>query len=297
MRVPYLVALTLSAFAGFALLTALEHPKLGLSGISVQVGLALAVCLTPFGVRSPRRLKPPVLVAIAVASFVLVRFAVTSGSTEFMRAHLEPTLAQAALLAALALLALRTRSALDRVDGLVALAAALERSSLSDPDDWHRQLARELTRSRRYERPLGVVLFEVRPGAAGAAPSPDPASAMHAVLSQRFLLHRVAHLIATRLREADAICELRDGSRLALLCTEAGPDDIDAVVTRVREAVADTVGAELDHGAACFPTQALTSEALLQQAGAALDRGPATVLARYGTGASETQAGAGSARL
>ena len=119
-----------------------------------------------------------------------------------------------------------------------------------------------MTRARRYERPLVLLLIGV-----------DGWSTLVAERGRRAAFENLAAL-ATRvrrlLRDVDAIGLHGDG-RLAVLLPETPLDGALVVAGRIEQAALQEVGMRTRIGAAVFPDDAGTVEALLREAEAGLD--------------------------
>jgi GGDEF domain-containing protein len=120
----------------------------------------------------------------------------------------------------------------------------------------------EMTRARRYERPLTLLLIGV-----------EGWSTMMAERGRRTSLELLSAL-ATRarrvLRDVDAIGVHGDG-RLAVLLPETPLEGAQVVAMRIQQAALEDVGLKTRIGAAVFPDDAVTVEALMLEAEAGLD--------------------------
>ena len=120
----------------------------------------------------------------------------------------------------------------------------------------------EMTRARRYEHPLTLLLVDIDgwPGLLadrGARGAYDQLS---------LLAVRIRRL----LRDVDAI-GLHGEHQLAILLPETPLDGALVVANRIEEAAREDVGLSVRVGAAVFPDDAVTVEGLLHEADAALD--------------------------
>ncbi|HZO30715.1 MAG TPA: diguanylate cyclase [Chloroflexota bacterium] len=133
---------------------------------------------------------------------------------------------------------------------------------VADETLFDRLAVHEMTRARRYERPLVLLLIGV-----------DGWSAMVAERGRRGALDNLATL-ATRvrrlLRDVDAIGMHGDG-RLAVLLPETPLDGAMVVAGWIQQTVLQDVRLRAWIGAAVFPDDAVTVEALLREAEAGLD--------------------------
>jgi GGDEF domain-containing protein len=123
----------------------------------------------------------------------------------------------------------------------------------------------ELTRGRRYQRPLSVVVVE-----------PDPDSiqiSLHRTVREvqqammiRYVVTSLARVFDQVLRRIDLIITQQEQGRFVILCPETNSDGSRVVIDRIREAVSAQLGVSVRCGAASFPDEALTFDELVTQA-------------------------------
>ncbi|HKJ39162.1 MAG TPA: diguanylate cyclase [Anaerolineales bacterium] len=143
----------------------------------------------------------------------------------------------------------------------LALSAFPNRAHDIEVED--KRIKVELTRSRRYHRPLSVVLIE--------SESDDDKvtremlkSIQHDLLS-RFTLARVGQIIDDRIRQTDLV--LRDHTgRFIILCPETDLDSARLLSKRIAQSVKERTELEIRCGVAAFPDEALTFDDLLHKA-------------------------------
>ena len=127
------------------------------------------------------------------------------------------------------------------------------------------RISAELTRSRRYQHPLSLVLVEFEKGKGKDEGEAKRFAAIEKDLLWRFALARVSQIISDSARETDLI--LRDAQgRFILLCPETGRDHSLAFAERLQRAIHEKLGAGIIWSAASFPNEALTFEELLERA-------------------------------
>jgi len=130
-------------------------------------------------------------------------------------------------------------------------------------DEENQRIKIELTRSRRYHRPLSVVLIE--------AESEDEKitremlkSIQHDLLS-RFTTARVGQIIDDRIRQTDLVLRDQKG-RFIVLCPETDLQSAALLSKRISQAIKERTNLGVLSGVAAFPDEALTFEDLLQKA-------------------------------
>src|SRR5215212_5515155 len=144
-----------------------------------------------------------------------------------------------------------------------ALALSAFPNRARDIEAENQRIKIELTRSRRYHRPLSIVMIEVE--------SEDEKSTremlksiQHDLLS-RFTSARVGQIIDDYVRQTDLV--LRDyRGRFIVLCPETDLPGASLLAKRISQAIKERNSLRVLWGVAAFPDEALTFEDLLQKA-------------------------------
>ncbi len=144
---------------------------------------------------------------------------------------------------------------------MLALTAFPNRAH--DIDAESQRIKIELTRSRRYHRPLSAVVVQTES---------DDQKITTAILksvqhdlSSRFSLARVGQIIDDSIRQTDLV--LRDyRGRFVVLCPETDLENASLLGQRIARAVEDRTSLQVQWGAAAFPEEALTFDDLVQKA-------------------------------
>ena len=144
-----------------------------------------------------------------------------------------------------------------------ALALSAFPHRARDIDSESQRIKIELTRSRRYHRPLSVVMIE--------SESDDEKLIREAFkniqhdLMSRFTSARVGQIIDDRVRQTDLV--LRDyQGRFIVLCPETDFSNASLLAKRISQAIKERTNLRVLWGVAAFPEEALTFEDLLQKA-------------------------------
>lgn len=143
----------------------------------------------------------------------------------------------------------------------LALSAFPNRAHDIEAED--KRIKAELTRSRRYKRPLSIVVVE--------SESDDEKvtremlkSIQHDLLS-RFTSARVGQIIDDRIRQTDLV--LRDhAGRFIILCPETNLESAILLSKRIVQSVKERTELHVKFGVAAFPDEALTFDDLLHKA-------------------------------
>jgi hypothetical protein len=121
----------------------------------------------------------------------------------------------------------------------------------------------EFTRSRRYRRPLSLVIMEV-----DADSQSDNGQVIRSIqhdLTNRFTSARIGQIIDDRIRQTDLV--MRDRRwRYIILCPETDLPSVLLLTQRITQTIHEKTGLSVRWGAAAFPEEALTFEDLLEKA-------------------------------
>ena len=121
----------------------------------------------------------------------------------------------------------------------------------------------ELTRSRRYHRPLSLVVIESE--SQDQKTTREMLKSVQQDLLNRFTSARVGQIIDDRIRQTDLV--LRDHrGRFVILCPETNLENTILLAKRIAQAVSERTNHHVLWGAAAFPEEALTFDDLLLKA-------------------------------
>lgn len=144
-----------------------------------------------------------------------------------------------------------------------ALALSAFPNSAHDIESEAQRIKTEITRSRRYHRPLSLVIIESRPTTEKL--TREALMSVQADLLNRFTVARIGQIIDERIRQTDLI--LRDGrGHFIILCPETDVNNVKLLADRIVQAVRERTDLPVRYGVAAFPDDALTFEDLLQVA-------------------------------
>lgn len=137
-------------------------------------------------------------------------------------------------------------------------------------DEGSHRVRTEFNRSRRYHRPLSLLLLEVDPESQN-----DNGQVLKAIqydIVNRFTVARVGQIIDDRLRQTDLV--LRDRRWCyVIVCPETDLSSALLLAQRITETVKEKTGLTIHWGAAAFPEEALTFDDLLKKARQRLTQG------------------------
>ncbi len=155
-----------------------------------------------------------------------------------------------------------------------ALALGAFPNNAQDIDLENKRIKIELTRSRRYHRPLSLVVIESESEDRKAAR--EMLKSIQQDLTNRFVSARIGQIIDDRIRQTDLVLKDRRG-RFIVLCPETDLASVILLGARIAQAVEERTDLHVLWGAATFPDEALTFEDLLLKARERLARSISTV--------------------
>lgn len=127
----------------------------------------------------------------------------------------------------------------------------------------------ELVRSRRYQRPLSVLVVEPLPGSIQVALHRTVQEVQRAMMG-RYVLMSLARLVSNELRRTDLVLEQRDRGRFIILSPETDADRSSILANRIQLVATEQLGMSIACGVASFPDGAFTFEELVARAEANL---------------------------
>ncbi len=144
-----------------------------------------------------------------------------------------------------------------------ALALSAFPNRARDIDSENQRIKIELTRSRRYHRPLSVVV--IQPESDDEKLIREAFKNIQHDLMSRFTSARVGQIIDDRVRQTDLV--LRDyKGRFIVLCPETEFANASLLAKRISQAIKERTSLRVLWGVAAFPDEALTFDDLLQKA-------------------------------
>ena len=144
-----------------------------------------------------------------------------------------------------------------------ALALSAFPNRAHDIEEEQQRIKIELTRSRRYHRPLSLVVIEALGNDAKIAT--EMLKGIQHDLMNRFTSARVGQIIDDRIRQTDLV--LRDHrGRFVVLCPETDLASAELLAKRIIQAITERTDLQVFFGTAAFPDEALTFDDLLHTA-------------------------------
>jgi len=123
----------------------------------------------------------------------------------------------------------------------------------------------ELTRSRRYNHPLTVLVLEPDPETLQASLQ-RTLQEIRLNMAKRYANARLCQIVNEAARRTDLVLQQAKNGRFVILCPETEPDASTVLASRIQSLAHDNLGISIAWGAAAFPAEAVTFDELLQKA-------------------------------
>jgi hypothetical protein len=130
-------------------------------------------------------------------------------------------------------------------------------------DEASNRVKLEFTRSRRYHRPMAMLLMEVDPEV-----HKENGRALKSIqtdIMNRFTSARIGQIIDDRIRQTDLVLRDRQWSYV-IICPETDYSSVLLLARRISQAVKEKTGYSILWGVAAFPEEALTFEDMMKKA-------------------------------
>jgi GGDEF domain-containing protein len=121
----------------------------------------------------------------------------------------------------------------------------------------------EITRSRRFNRPLAVLL--VRLQGLHEKEAWKKFESLQQDLLKRFAVAKVGQIISEIVRQTDLVVQDRNGE-FVVICPETEMEKLSPMAERICQTIEETMGGAVTWGSASFPGETLSFDDLLQKA-------------------------------
>lgn len=129
------------------------------------------------------------------------------------------------------------------------------------------QIKTEITRSRRYHRPLSLLVMQTDPSDHVAIE--QMITKIQHELSNRFSFARIGQVIDEYVRQTDMVI-LSRSNHFAILCPETDYQNSQILAQRICDAIKSKTGVQVEWSAAAFPDDALNFDDLMDAANSRL---------------------------
>ena len=182
---------------------------------------------------------------------------------------------------ALVIMVILTRMVMESLLGLEKTVANITLAGVSNRvielDSAAPNINMEFARSRRYKRPIGVVVIKLTPENVQANIDELSKDILHTMMS-RYSMSNLIRALDKEVRRPDLILDEFQENRIVLLLPESDVEATKAVSENVQKIARTRIGSAVAIGSATFPEDAITFEDLVLRAERAIDESPDTKL-------------------
>jgi hypothetical protein len=232
----------------------------------LTAALVIALVVTNLASRVPST----VLVAGIAVTYVGSRAFVLDPDAVLAGASAASTAFEVAFASLAVMLAVRVGRGLNQFEESIANITLDDLSNVMTLADARDDIAIEMSRARRHERPLTVTVLSFDPRSVHTSLH----EIVHDVqqrMMQRYIMSGLARVAAQTTRRGDIVVQDSAANRVIVLSPESTPGQLDALTHRLQESAYRTLGLPVRFGTAGFPNTALTFEDLVAQASGEAD--------------------------
>lgn len=205
------------------------------------------------------------LTSVVVVGYLLARSYATEPVTWWSRDTTYLGVLEIMVAALAVLIAQRVAFALSEFEDAVANITIGDAVRIKTLDFAQDEIAVEMSRARRHERPLTVTVMAVEPASIQASLHRIVHDVQRAMM-QRYILSGLARVAAQRTRRGDIVVQDVTGNRIIIISPEASPQQVETLVYRLRDSAELALGLPVRLGVAGFPHHALTFDDLISSA-------------------------------
>ena len=137
---------------------------------------------------------------------------------------------------------------------------------LSELKEAENEMQREVMRSRRYQRPLSVIIVEPDPTSLRASLQRS-AQEVQQTLIKRYVVTSLGHVISQALRRTDMLAEQTERERFVILCPEMDPVAAQELIKRIQFIAEKRLGVRVMCGVGSFPNVPTLNELMRRAEG------------------------------
>lgn len=239
----------------------------GLHLLTAALVVALVVTRLSSQIPSTVLVAGTAVTYIGSRAFVIDPDAVLAGASAIMTAF------EVGFASLSVMLAVRVGRGLNQFEESIANITLDDLSNVMTLAGARDDIAIEMSRARRHERPLTVTVLSFDPRSVHASLHEIVRDVQQRMM-QRYIMSGLARVAAQTTRRGDIVVQDSAANRVIVLSPESTPGQLDALTHRLQESAYRTLGLPVRFGTAGFPNTALTFEDLVEHASgdAASDR-------------------------
>ncbi len=249
--------------------------RAGVGQIFVVVYL-LGIVITVTAIFLPVLKKIPTLIQIGfyLGLYFVLRWLIHTGDISPGLFQMPDILIETSMLAIMVVLSARFAGAIrDAEESWEKFALANVGDRVKPVEEAMGDIEKEIFRSRRYNRPLSLLVIEPDPSSAKAA-AKHLASDIRRSMADRYLYTSLGKILRKLLRRSDLIMEHRDKGQFIVLCPETPDSRFEKLAGRIQSSAAQKLKISVALGSASFPGESLTFDELVNKASSQIEHSP-----------------------
>lgn len=160
---------------------------------------------------------------------------------------------------------------------IMMMLQAENRYKISTINQERSPIEREIDRSRRYNRPLSVIVINVDDAVNGKPVEPVKLERFSSYITKEYLFMTICGVFSKNKRSHDLLARMNRENRLVLICPETSQHEAEAYMVNMGREVKNKLGFDLITGVSTFPEDSTTLDELIAGAEATFDNSTDTV--------------------
>lgn len=227
--------------------------------------LGIAACVIPIILRLDWTFTYRIFVILIASSSLAVSWVDPSRQPPLSQHNVTYTLIQALLILGVAYLsqkiAMEIRALFMGPGHDLGSSCGNEVKTLAESQN---EIQREISRARRYKRPLGLIAFE--PSGTQDEFFESYLAPIHPILFRGFVIKNMADYLQSESRHTDLVMEDPATRRIICLCWDSDRQEMDQAVKRLSDRISNHMHLPVHAGYAVFPDDAVTFDQLIASA-------------------------------
>jgi hypothetical protein len=227
-------------------------------------GLTILAVLMTLSVKGLKKLSPGVLLGLWAAVYVAMKLMLLSRRPLIGDIFTYLTFTEIGMFLIAVLLAQKLAQNIEEFEQAIKNFAFANIAKVKRVEEAHSDIQAEIYRSRRFQRPLSIIVLEQDESKTPTNVNKLVEDAQRALMTQ-YLSAMMARELSSQLRQTDILLEHDKNGRLIIVSPDTDHDGTEAFISRLKS-LARSELFSINFGAATFPNHALTFEQLLERA-------------------------------
>jgi hypothetical protein len=232
--------------------------------------LTLLAVIMILSIRGLRTLSLPVLIALWTVAYCVMKLVLIFHRPLVGGIYTYLSFTELGLFLIAVFLAHRLALNIEEFEDASKIFAFANISNIKRVEEAQREIQAEIYRSRRFHRPLSIIVLEQDASKIQANINKIVQDAQHSLMKE-YISAMMARELAAQLRQTDILLAHDKKGRLIILSPDTDDDGTKAFIHRLRSLAGNDLFS-INFGTATFPDHALTFEELLEQAESNLQR-------------------------